>query len=358
MRLALVIYGSLDTMSGGYLYDRRLVAYLRSQGDTVEIISIPPASYSAHLLGCFAFRLPSNLDLAIEDELVHPSVLLANPRNSSIPIVSLVHNLHCSERRPAWQNAFYREIERWHLASVDGFIFNSAVTQESVRQLNPGAKPSVLAPPGGDRLGSLDFDAVRQRLALTQPLRLLFLANVTPLKGLHVVLDALKLLPGGICTLSVAGSLDVEPRYAAEMQEKAARIPTPVTFLGVVDGQALRDLLAGSDVLVIPSFWEGFGIAYLEGMAFGLPAIGTTAGAIPWMIQDGVNGFMIAPGDCAGLAAIFRRLGADRALLASLSAGALRYFQSCATWDESMASIRGFLLDMVERRRSAQRGNE
>ena len=49
MRIGLVIYGALDTLSGGYLYDRKLVEYLRAQDDAVEIISLPWRNYAAHL---------------------------------------------------------------------------------------------------------------------------------------------------------------------------------------------------------------------------------------------------------------------------------------------------------------------
>ena len=49
MRIGLIIYGSLDTVSGGYLYDRKLVEFLRGEGDTVEIISLPWRHYAAHL---------------------------------------------------------------------------------------------------------------------------------------------------------------------------------------------------------------------------------------------------------------------------------------------------------------------
>ncbi len=354
MKLGLVIYGSLDIVSGGYLYDRKLVSYLRSQGDTVEIIAIPPASYCSRLMDSLTFRLPRGFDIVIEDELVHPSLLLANGRDVGIPIVSLVHNLHSSERRAVWLNTIYRQIEKRHLASVDGFIFNSTITQDSVARLLHQSKPHVLAPPGGDRLGSLTVDTVRARSSKPGLLRLLFLANVTPLKGLHVLLDALRSLPAVTCTLDVAGSLDVDARYAREMHRQAAHLPVTVNFHGLLDGQPLVDLLKASDALVLPSFYEGFGIAYLEGMAFGLPAIGTTAGAIPQMIHDGVNGCMIAPGDSAALAAIIRRLASDRAELSRLSEGALRYYSACPTWDQSAALVRRFLLDMIKGARSAE----
>ncbi len=63
----------LDTMSGGYLYDRKLVKSLRKRGDQVEIISLPWRKYAAHLTDNFHFRLPRGFDLIIEDELNHPS---------------------------------------------------------------------------------------------------------------------------------------------------------------------------------------------------------------------------------------------------------------------------------------------
>ena len=78
MHIGLIIYGSIDTMSGGTLYDRQLVNYLREQGDNVEIISLPWGSYLSHLTDNFHFRLPANLDILIEDELTHPSLLSAN----------------------------------------------------------------------------------------------------------------------------------------------------------------------------------------------------------------------------------------------------------------------------------------
>ncbi|MDK1029643.1 MAG: glycosyltransferase family 1 protein, partial [Anaerolineae bacterium] len=118
MRIGFVIYGSLDTLSGGYLYDRKLVDYLRENGDKVEIISLPWRNYAAHLADNFHFRLPPDLDLLIQDELNHPSLLSANSRPRKYPVISLVHHLRCSEQRPAWGNWLYGSIEKRYLNSV------------------------------------------------------------------------------------------------------------------------------------------------------------------------------------------------------------------------------------------------
>lgn len=347
MNVGLVIYGSLDTMSGGYLYDRKLVEHLRSQGDEVQVISVPPAGYLSHIGHGISLKLPFGLDILVEDELVHPSLLFANRRALPGPVVSLVHNLHSSERRAAWKNSLFRLIERFYLASVDGYIFNSQATQGSVTRLVGDDRPYVLAPPGGDRFGSLDLETVQRRALAPGPLHLLFLANVTPLKGLHVLLDALSEVPAASCSLDVAGSLSVDAPYAAHMQNVARTLRFPVAFHGVLDGQPLAALLRRSDVLVVPSYYEGFGISYLEGMAFGLPAVGTAAGAIPKTIHDGENGYVIPPGDAAALAAIITNLSSDRQLLAHLSTGALESFQVAQTWSQSAARIRRFLLEMI-----------
>src|SRR5689334_5084484 len=153
MKIGLLIYGSLDTLSGGYLYDRKLVEYLRAQGDTVEIISLPWRNYAAHLTDNFSFNLPSNFDILIEDELNHPSLISANRGRHPYPIISLVHHLRCSELRPKWQNNFYQVVERKYLQSVDGFIFNSKTTRGVVNNLLNSEKPSVVAYPPTDRFG-------------------------------------------------------------------------------------------------------------------------------------------------------------------------------------------------------------
>src|SRR5215510_14249852 len=108
MKIGFVIYGSLNMVSGGYLYDRKLAEYLREQDDTVEIISLPWRNYAAHLTDNFRFRLPPNLDVLIQDELNHPSLIGANAGKHPYPVISLVHHLRCSELRPQWQNTLFR----------------------------------------------------------------------------------------------------------------------------------------------------------------------------------------------------------------------------------------------------------
>lgn len=367
MKIGLVIYGSLDTLSGGYFYDRKLVEYLKSQGDAVEIISLPWRNYAAHLLDNFRFRLPASnvtarrvsfptkqspnnqkFDILIQDELNHPSLIVANQGKHPYPVISLVHHLRCSESRPEWQNAFYRWIEKKYLHSVDGFIFNSKTTQQVVNNLLEGMKPSVLAYPPTDRFGeSISENEVIER-AKSDELRILFLGNVIYRKGLHTLLEAVTKLQM-LIRVNIVGSLNSEPVYIGRIQEfiAAKDLSSFVCLHGSMDEDSLKQIFKQSHVLVVPSSYEGFGIVYLEGMSFGLPAIGTTAGAAGEIISDGVDGFLIQPGDADLLAAKLKSLHEKRDVLIQMSRAARSRYLRQPKWEESARQIREFLTKRI-----------
>ena len=354
MKLGLVIYGSLDTLSGGYLYDRKLVEYLRAQGDTVEIISLPWRNYTAHLSDNFHFRLPPDLDLLIQDELNHPSLLSANHRHHKLapergyPVISLVHHLRSSEQRHMWQNWFYRIIEKRYLNSVDGFIFNSQTTKRVVTRLVESSKPDIVAYPPTDRFGlGITEPEIEVRAKDPGPLRILFLGNVIHRKGLHTLLEAISFQPQ-VFNLDVAGGLTAEAKYAQEMQRKVEGLKPNIHFHGPLDKDELIARLKSAHVLVVPSSYEGFGIVYLEGMAFGLPAIGTTAGAASEIISDGETGYLVSPGDAKTLADRLSALANDRELLARMSVSALARYRQQPTWNETAATIRAFLQSFLQ----------
>jgi len=363
MNIGLIIYGSLDTLSGGYLYNRKLVEYLRGQGDTVDIISLPWRNYAAHLTDNLWFRLWSpgarsrsrqqavrlqKYDVLIQDELNHPSLIAANAGKHSYPIISLVHHLRCSELRPSWQNDFYRAIEKKYLRSVDGFIFNSETTKSVVSEIIDGEKKFVVAYPPTDRFGEMISEEEIIKRAKTPEFRILFLGNVIRRKGLHTVLKALKCQTLDI-RLDIVGSLTSDRAYAQEMMRQVTvhHPSSTVHFHDSLDNQPLIELLKQSHLLVVPSSYEGFGIVYLEGMGFGLPAIGTTAGAAGEIISDGENGYLIQPDDANTLAKYLSDIATDRNLLIRLSVNALIRYRKQPKWEDTAKSIRDFLIQCV-----------
>lgn len=353
MKIGLIIYGTLDILSGGYLYARKLVEYLRAQGDTVEVISLPWRNYAAHLMDNLHFRLPSDLDILIQDELNHPSLLGANSGKHPYPIVSLVHHLRCSELRPEWQNVFYCMVEKRYLNSVDGFIFNSETTKHSVNGVLVKERPSVVAYPPTDRFGEGVTQSEISARIQNEELRILFLGNVIERKGLHILLDAVALAAqqdeSTRYHLDVVGSLDTDHRYAMRMQRRVEinEITDLVEFHGSLDNKPLVEKLHQAHLLIVPSSYEGFGIVYLEGMGFGLPAIGTKNGAASEVIEDGKTGYLIDAEESGPLAVCLLHLAWDRNLLARLSVNALERYRAQPKWEETAKNIREFLISFT-----------
>jgi glycosyltransferase involved in cell wall biosynthesis len=356
MRIGLLIYGSLETLSGGYLYDRQLVDYLHSQGDQVTIVSLPWRTYFRHLGDNFSARFQAqlgqiNIDVLLQDELNHPSLFRLNQRLKPMvgyPIVSIVHHLRSSELRPAWKNQLYGWVERGYLNSVDGFVLNSQTTRQVVQGLVGTEKPSVVAVPGGDRLRANFTEAqIVARAHQPGPLRIFFLGNLIPRKGLHNLLAALTNLPRHLWNLMVTGDLEADRNYTRAIYQQIAAegLSEMVNFTGPLTEAELVQTLETQHVLAVPSSYEGYGIAYLEGMGFGLPAIATTAGAAWEIITPGVDGFLIEPQDVRRLAEILKQLAEDREILAELSRGASRRNLAQPTWEQTAARIRAFLLE-------------
>jgi len=360
MRVGLVIIGDLKTLTGGTLYDRILVDYLRSRGHVVDIFSLTPGrGYGRQLAGNFSRTLLRQLrrrppDVLLQDGLCHPSLFLQNGRLRAVsngPVVALLHQVLSSHPRKNFQNIVFRVVEKQYLLSVDACIFNSRTTRDAATACGAGACPHIIARPAGDRLGSLSStDAITSRSREKSPLRLLFLANVLPHKGLDRLIDALSAVSMRAWRLSVVGSLTMNKPYARKIGARvdACGLSQNIRFLGVQDGPSLAAILKKSHLLVLPYSHEAFGIVFLEGMAFGLPAVGSSAGAAREIIRHGENGFIVAPGDSAGLAKIVEDLYADRNRLDAMSRSALATFRMHPGWQAAMNKIHVFLKTLVE----------
>ena len=355
MRIGLIIYGSLDSLSGGNLYDQIVVAGLARLGHEVEVIGLPAVSYPRRLghniaPGLCRRLLAKKFDILIEDELCHPSLILVNRRLRRHParplLIALVHHTMSDEPRRRWQNRILALVERRFLTSVDGFIHNSATTRHKVATLAPHDLPQVIAYPAGDRLGSPPATAViEQRAQLPGPLQLLFLGNVIKRKGLQPLLQALAGIDRDIWQLLVVGRLDCEPLYFRQIQKlvEQFQLSSSVTFLGPLHDEKLREVLMGSHIFCMPYAYEGFGIAILEAMGFGLPAIGCTNGAAGETIDHGSNGYLLAPDDLSGLAPLLAHLHHDRQQLHRLALAARTSYLKHPCWQDSIEAIDAFL---------------
>ena len=353
MHVGLVVYGGLDRTSGGFRYDRKLVSHLEERGDEVEVIALPWRSYPRHLADACSRSLRSRLnrpvDVLVQDELCHPSLWRHNPRlDRPGAIVSLVHLLR-SGGPPTRLEPVYRAIERRYLETVDAAVCTSADTRDRTKKL--ATVPTLVAPPAGRVEGAaVTPDRVTAR-AKSGPLRVTFVGNLVPRKGLSTLLSGLARVDGsdpGDETdwhLTVVGSHDADPATARAAVERATAlgIADRVTFTGEVSDSELESILERSHVLAVPARYEGFGMVYLEAMEYGVVPIASAVGGASEFVADGRTGLLVDPDDAGRIGALVGELAADRDRLAALGRAALETAASHPTWAETMDRVRSFL---------------
>ena len=348
MRVGLTLYGSIDERSGGFRYDRKLVEGLRTAGDTVELVELPWRTYRRGLLDNASRRLRDRLridvDVMLQDELAHPSLLRTN-RHLPYPIVSVVHHLRASESRRL--SPLYRAVERRYLGTVDGAICNSTATRDAVTELGIDRGSTVVAPPAGDRFDPAIDDEIIERRAKEEPLGVVFVGNIVPRKGLRTLVEGLSAAETTAELTVVGRPLDED--YAAAVRRSVRRngLSDRVLFAGRLPDDELAETLRSSHVLAVPSRYEGFGIVYLEGMSFGLPTIASSAGGATDIVTDAKTGILVEPDDPAAIARALTRFDDDRDRLAAMGRAARGRYEAHGEWEETTARVRQLLEDVT-----------
>lgn len=172
--------------------------------------------------------------------------------------------------------------------------------------------------------------AVRRELGLADDTPVLVcVGRLAPQKDHPTLFAAMALLPPDVVLLVVGGDPfgDGEARLRGVAQDLG--VTDRVRFLGI--RHDVPDLLVASDLFVLPSLWEGLGLVFLEAMAVGLPIVASNVSAIPEVVDDGVSGWLVPPGDPPALAAAIQRaLGDSAARQAAGLAGHMRLLERFA----------------------------
>jgi starch synthase len=205
------------------------------------------------------------------------------------------------------------------LASL--IVVGSSFTRRTLVESGVPAEKIIVIPLGVD----LEAFTPVARPDSSRPLRFLYLGLLGARKGLPLLLEAWHSL----------GQNDAELLIAGSISDRVARLIPPMPglrVLGRVSRRELPGLLQQCDVLVFPSYFEGFGAVLLESMAAGLAIIATEATGAPDLITQGVEGFVIPTGDAEALQDAMRRFLTSPGDLVTMSLAARR----CAerySWD-------------------------
>lgn len=174
-------------------------------------------------------------------------------------------------------------------------------------------------------------DAMRARLGGTDDrLLLVYVGRLSAEKRLPDLRAVLAAVPD--VRLALVGDGPERPALEAHFTGY------PVTFTGALSGDDLSAAYASADAFVFPSQLETFGLAVTEAMASGLPVVASRVGGVPDVVQEGVTGYIFAPGDTDALTSAVQTLVNDRARLPEMSRAA-RAFAETQTWPAMMESV-------------------
>jgi glycosyltransferase involved in cell wall biosynthesis len=334
-RLAFVVPGDLATPTGGYRYDGRIIQELGRIGWKVDVVDVgngfpfPSAAERANALAMLSM-VPAGCPIIL-DGLAFGALPEAGALQSRTPLIALVHlPLALETGLDTIQADVFRESERAALAAAAHVVVTSestariviadyAVPSQRVSVVRPGNDP---VPPA---LGSTDGIV-----------RLLSVGSIAPVKGYDVLIAAVATLVDLPWRLTIAGDRTRNPATSARLDADIAAhdITDRVAVLGALPPERISELYLASDIFVLASHFESYGMVLTEAIAHGLPVVSTMAGAIPETVPAG-TGLLVPPDDVAALAQALRRLiggGAERKRLATNARAAAARLP---TWQDS-----------------------
>lgn len=353
MRIGLIIYGSIDTITGGYIYDKKLIDYLRSKDVFVKIFSQQQTNIFGLIKHNFSSTIAKEIiefapNILLQDEMNFISLFLLNrklKKMGNFSIISIVHLLSSNQNINCIFRYFIKKIESMYLKSVDGFIFNSFSTKASVINIVGKYQNSVLAYPGKDRF---KFDITKSQVSnkcASKEFMIIFIGNLLYGKGLHVLLQALAKIDTALWRLSIIGGLHFDLKYTDKILKMITylNLDKNVKVLGSLDIENVKSELLSHHVLAVPSYYESFGIVYAEAMGAGLPVIACKSGGAQEIVADKINGFLVAPGDIVMVRDSISKLIENRKLLKKMSLSSLAAYENMSSWDETMEKVYSFL---------------
>jgi glycosyltransferase involved in cell wall biosynthesis len=172
--------------------------------------------------------------------------------------------------------------------------------------------------------------------------RLVSVGAVVPRKGFDVLIEALAALPELPWRLSIAGDRTRDEQAVAQLDESILRhrLADRVELLGALPTEKLEAVYTGADLFVLASRFEGYGMAYAEAIAHGLPVVGTTAGAIPDTVPPSA-GVLVEPNDVKALTRTLRMLIENPKERQWLASGARAAAVGLPTWRGSAEIFAG-----------------
>ncbi len=304
-----VVPGPLDQATGGYRYDAAIVAGMIESGHHVvvhELAGSFPLVSERAVAAARAAREKIGEERAVIDGLALPAFFECLDRADRI--AGLVHHPLWLESGTARRTAAsLKRIESALLPRLASIVVTSRRTRRDVIALGVDPQSIAVVEPATTR-------GTPRRRHNAGHARLLCVATLTPRKAHDVLFRALAKQRSARWRLLCVGSVSRNAGHARRLRTLVTqlRLSRRVRFAGEISPQALARLYARADLFALPSLHEGYGMAFAEAIASGVPVVGARAGALPEVVPPQA-GILVRPGQVQALArALGPLLGSSR----------------------------------------------
>ncbi len=310
-RLYFIVPGDPETKTGGFIYDRRIIAGLRHESWDVVALALkngfpqPSRAAVAHAEAVFG-DIPDGATVVVDGLALGVLSELAYAQAQRLCLVALVHHPLAAETGlDAREKAGFFASERHALAAATHVIVPSKTTADALASYDVEIEKISVVRPGTD-------PATQVTGSTDGIVTLLCVASLTPRKGHVVLIRALSCLSGAAYRqwrLVCVGPQDLDPSTTKAVRTAIddAGLQEKVSLVGEAVGPTLEEYFRASDMFVLASYYEGYGMVLAEALARGLPIVSTNAGAIPETVPTEA-GLLVPPGDVGGLAHALGRL--------------------------------------------------
>jgi glycosyltransferase involved in cell wall biosynthesis len=341
-RAALAVPGDLDTLTGGYLYDRRLLVGLRNLGREVMHIELPetfpdPSPADRAVAAARIAAVAPDCPLVI-DGLAFGAMAREDLCAVQAPIVALVHHPLAEERGldAAQRSRLYRS-ERDNLALAAHVVVTSGHTLELLTErYGVAAERVTIARPGIDGAGSRDLPA---RSPTEGPPLILSVGILVPRKGHDTLLQALARIADRPWRAVIVGA-PRDTRFSRQLEDLVddLDLASRVHLAGRVPEGELAGLWRQASVFALATRYEGHGIVFDEAMRHGLPIVTCAAGAVPDTVAPGA-GLLTASDDPGAFAAALASVLDDADTRTSLARASAAAGAALPGWDSTARCV-------------------
>ena len=306
--------------------------------DPVKHIFTLPSAFLPDLYLYILRRTIKDVDIVHASPMPHSSILYAGyliARKIGTPFV-ITPFIHTAEGEGSTVRSGYNSrhqislLRRASLIIIQTeaerkFLLKHGIDKEKTHLLGMGVNKEENTGGDGERFRK------KYGIAKDMPV-VLHIGTLAYDKGTIHLIEAMKMRwsEGKKGHLVFAGPILSEVKSYLDRQE--GDILKNMTFLGFAEGRTKKDMFQACDVMALPSRAESFGIVYLEAWLAGKPVIGAFAGGVPYVIDDGKDGFLVPFGDTHMLAEYIDKLISEKALAREMGKRGFHKVMRTATW--------------------------